>query len=153
MAVRTTLCVWTWLSKSAHFKTMVAGDRSLITALRSTTAAEVLKAVFGTLTMVLSSSGGLPPLVMAHPIMVLVVLVAGTLSAHNLPEIHQCPAGTLSLTIVLTVLATTTVAGRVADKILAVLPLAVLALTPSAGVVAMMAAATLPAPITAAARV
>jgi hypothetical protein len=85
--------------------------------------------------------------------MVLVVLVAGTLSVHSLPEIHQCPAGTLSLTMVLMVLATTTVAGRVADKILTVLPLAVLALTPSAGVVAMMAAATLPAPITAAARV
>ncbi len=32
MAVRTALCVWTWVLKSAHFSTMVAGYRSLIGA-------------------------------------------------------------------------------------------------------------------------
>src|SRR5713101_10175014 len=117
MAVRTALCVWTWVLKSADFKTMVAGDRSLITALRPTTVAEVPAAVLGMLTMVLSSSGGLPPLVIAHPIMVFGVEVAGTLSAHSLPEINQCPAGTVRVTMVLMLLATTMVAGCVADTI------------------------------------
>src|SRR5713226_5045494 len=79
------------------------------------------------------------------------VAVAGTLSAHSLPEIHQCPAGTVSRMIVLMLLAITTAPGWVADKIFTVLALAVLPFAPSAGVVAVIAAIRPPAPITAAA--
>src|SRR5260370_33481399 len=111
MAVRTALCVWTWVLKSADLKTMVAGDRSLITALRPTTVAEVPAAVLGMLTMVLSSSGGLPPLVIAHPIMVFGGEGAGTLAAHSLPEINQCPAGSGRGAVVLRRWAHTIVAG------------------------------------------
>jgi hypothetical protein len=90
--------------------------------------------------------------VIEHPASVFGVVVAGTLSAHSFPAIHQCPAGTLSVTIVLIVFAITAFPACVAERIFTVLPLAVFPEAPSAGVVTAIAAIRPPAPSTIAGR-